>query len=179
MTETMIRTRSGRYLDLANPDPADILLEDIAVALSRVPRFNGHTTPFYSVAQHSTFTGRMISGKNRLKGYLHDASEAYIADIPTPAKRLMPDYYVVEARLMSAVARAFGLPDGFQHEDVVKEADLTMLFWERDAMIDKDIEWLIEDQHPGGTIQERFPTWRPWNSTEAANNFYAEVVSQL
>ena len=179
VTPTMIRTRSGRYLDFANPDPADIQLEDIAVALSRAPRFSGHTREFYSVAQHSIFVGRMIAGKGRLKGYLHDASEAYLADVATPAKQLLPEYYVLESRVMGAIAQAFGLHEGFQHDADVKSADVAMLFYERDAMIDKDIEWTIENQHPGGTIYDHFPNWKPWSSDVAAENFYAEVLSQL
>lgn len=175
-----IRTRSGAFLDFNDPDPDTILLEDIAVALSRAPRFNGHTGPFYSVAQHSVYVGRLISDvEQRVKGLLHDASEAYIADVPTPAKRLMPDYYRLEASVMSAVAKKFGLPEGFQHEDVVTQADRAMLFLERDAMIDDSVIWTNEEDHPGGKITDRFPSWEPWDSEKAAVIFYNEVLAAL
>jgi len=173
-----IRTRSGSFLSFENPDPKDINLEDIAVALSRAPRFNGHTTPFYSVAQHSVYVGRLM-GQGKLKGLLHDASEAYLADVPTPAKRLMPDYYALELKVMAAVAQKFNLPDGFQHEDEVVAADRAALFLERDAMIDDSIEWQNEDQHPGFKITDVFPDWKPWDSETAASIFYNEVLSRL
>lgn len=172
-----IRTRSGEFLDFSDPNSDSIKLEDIAVALSRAPRFNGHTGPFYSVAQHSVYVGRLIEGPDRIKGLLHDASEAYLADVPTPAKRLMPDYYNLEAKVMRAVATAFGLPDTFWHEDVVVQADRAMLFLERDAMISDREVWTNEDQHPGGKITDRFPSWEPWSSEKAAVIFYNEVVA--
>lgn len=173
-----IRTRSGNFLDFSDPNPADINLEDIAVALSRAPRFNGHTGPFYSVAQHSVFVGRMM-GNDPIRGYLHDASEAYLADVPTPAKRLMPDYYALEKKVMTAVAAKFGLKDGFQHDDDVAVADSNMLFLERDAMIDDQIEWMNEHHHPGFTIKEVFPDWKPWDSATASVIFYNEVLARL
>lgn len=178
VSPSMIRTRSGRYLDFSDPDPADINLEDIAVALSRAPRFSGHTGPFYSVAQHSLYVGRMMAG-NHLKGYLHDGSEAYLADVATPAKQLIPEYYVLESKVMGAIAKAFNLNEGFQHDEDVKKADVAMLFYERDAMIGSDIRWIIEDQHPGGTIYDHFPDWEPWSSDLAAVKFYDEVRSLL
>lgn len=178
VTPTMIRTRSGRYLDFANPSPEDISLEDIAVALSRAPRFSGHTREFYSVAQHSLYVGRLMT-RNRLKGYLHDGSEAYLADVATPAKQLIPEYYVLEEKVMGAIAERFSLDKGFQHSREVKMADVAMLFYERDVLIGTDIRWTIEDQHPGGTIYDHFPDWKPWSSEVAASKFYDEVSSLL
>lgn len=174
-----IRTRSGSFLSFENPNPEDIHLEDIAVALSRAPRFNGHTTPFYSVAQHSVFVARLMPFEHSLKGLLHDASEAYLADVPTPAKRLMPDYYALETKVMAAVAKRFGMDDSFQnHEEVIK-ADRAMLFMERDAMIDDSISWSNEDQHPGLKLKEVFPNWEPWDSQTAASIFYNEVLARI
>jgi len=178
VSPSMIRTRSGRYLDFSDPDPADINLEDIAVALSRAPRFSGHTREFYSVAQHSLYVGRSMP-VNPLAGYLHDASEAYLADVATPAKQLIPEYYVLEEKVMGAIAERFSLDKGFQHSREVKMADVAMLFYERDALIGTDIRWTIEDQHPGGSIYDHFPDWKPWSSEVAASKFYDEVSSLL
>lgn len=174
-----IRTRSGAFLSFENPSHEAITLEDIAVALSRAPRFNGHTDPFYSVAQHSVYVARLMKGDAQLKGLLHDASEAYLADVPTPAKRLMPDYYKLEAKVMDAVATKFSLNSGFQHDADVAQADRAMLFMERDVMIDDSIAWSNEDQHPGMNMLEQFPNWRPWSSEEAASVFYNEVLARI
>lgn len=179
ISPSAIRTRSGSFLDFAAPDPAAIHLEDIAVALSRAPRFNGHTGPFYSVAQHSVFVGRLLSGDFQLKGLLHDASEAYLADVPTPAKRLMPDYQVLEQRLMDAVAVKFCLPADFYRDPTVMQADRAMLFMERDAMIDDSIRWNNEDEHPGTRLLDLFPNWEPWDSEFAASIFYNEVLARI
>lgn len=174
-----IRTRSGSFLSFENPNPDDIHLEDIAVALSRAPRFNGHTGPFYSVAQHSVFVARLMPPEHQLKGLLHDGSEGYLADVPTPAKRLMPDYYALESKVMAAIARRFGLEEGFQnHEEVVK-ADRAMLFMERDQMIDDTISWSNEEDHPGTSLTELFPMWRPWTPEEAASSFYNNVLARI
>ena len=181
VNKTSVRTRSGIYLDIADPKETDFELTDICVALSRVPRFNGHTSVPYSVAQHSYFVGQLMKrwGVNPLGGYLHDASEAYISDIPSPAKSLLPEYYVVEERLMSKIAGRFGLEKGFQHTAVVKEADKDMLFYERDQLISKDVRWQIEDQHPGGSIFDHFPSWTPWDSETAAVRLYDSIVREL
>jgi len=177
-----IRTRSGSFLDFQNPQPDAIHLEDIAVALSRAPRFNGHTGPFYSVAQHAVFVARFIDrDRDQVSpvskyGLHHDDSEAYLADVPTPAKRLMPEYYALEMKVMSAVATKFDLPQDFQTHGLVIEADRAMLFMERDQMIDDTVRWTNEDQHPGLKLLEVFPDWEPWSSEKAASIFYSEAL---
>ena len=91
----MLETVTGKLIDVNNPDPASIDIEDIAWGLSRMPRFCGHTIAAVppSVAQHCIFVSDMIlhHTNNReaaLVGLLHDASEAYIGDIPSPVKRI-------------------------------------------------------------------------------------------
>ena len=103
-------TRSGRMLDLLNPDPSQINLQDISHALSRVCRYAGNTEPLYTVAQHSLLVSAFCSQENKLWGLLHDAAEAYLGDVPKPVKDLCPDYRAIEARIERAVADYFGLP---------------------------------------------------------------------
>jgi hypothetical protein len=111
---------SGRRLDLINPAPVDIEIEDIAHGLARVARWNGQTHgghPF-SVAQHSiiveeimTQTGREVSGKWRLAALLHDAPEYVIGDMISPFKAALGlDYKDFEERLQQAIHIRFGLP---------------------------------------------------------------------
>lgn len=98
-----IVTSTGRQLNLLSPDPAAIEIEDIATALSRAPRFAGHTLVPYSVAQHSVLVSHvcesyLLAGDEQycLAALLHDAHEAYIGDISRPLKRAIN---LVAARL--------------------------------------------------------------------------------
>ncbi|WP_272976002.1 hydrolase [Deinococcus geothermalis] len=113
--DAWIQLYSGVAFDLLNPDPATIHPQDIAVALSRQPRFGGHTLRPYSVAQHSLVVAHLlqITGHGPavvLQGLLHDATEAFVVDVPRPLKALLPEYRVIEDRVWRAVAARFDLP---------------------------------------------------------------------
>lgn len=108
-----IRTASGVYINVFDPDPDTILIEDIAHALSHVPRWTGHTTHHLSVAHHSVnCASETMYNVNlehlTLTALLHDASEAYLADIATPIKRHIAKYYEIEDGLMKVIAKKFG-----------------------------------------------------------------------
>jgi uncharacterized protein len=114
------RMLSGRRLDLLDPSPVDIALEDIAHGLARVARWNGQTLgphPF-SVAQHSVVVEELCvalcpdwPAKWRLAALLHDASEYVIGDMISPFKAALGmDYRVFEERLTAAIHMQFGLP---------------------------------------------------------------------
>jgi hypothetical protein len=85
-----IVTYTGRRFHFLDPKIDEISIEDIAHALSNVCRFTGHTKRFYSVAEHSCLVSALCD--NRLEGLLHDASEAYMSDLSSPLKMLVPDY---------------------------------------------------------------------------------------
>jgi uncharacterized protein len=104
-----IRTRSGRYVDMIDPDPETLELGDIAHALSRVPRFGGHLPWEWSVAQHSLLVASMVPAEHKLQALLHDASEAFLCDIPSPLKAHLPEYKTIEQRMMQAIATRFGM----------------------------------------------------------------------
>lgn len=103
-----IRTFTGKYINVFDPNPDLICIEDIAHGLSMQCRFGGHTTHFYSVAQHSIEVSLMCSEPHELAGLLHDASEAYLLDIPRPIKKQLSGYKEVEGRLMKVIAEKFG-----------------------------------------------------------------------
>ena len=114
------RMLSGRRLDLLDPSPLDIEIEDIAHGLARVARWNGQTAGdhAFSVAQHSVLVERLtaetsprLTREARLMALLHDASEYVIGDLISPFKAAVGiDYKDFELRLLEAIHVRFGLP---------------------------------------------------------------------
>ena len=114
------RMLSGRRLDLLDPSPLDIEIEDIAHGLARVARWNGQTRGphIFSVAQHSVLVERIVAAIDpglparwRLIALLHDAPEYVIGDMISPFKAVIGESYkTVEARLQSAIHLRFSLP---------------------------------------------------------------------
>ena len=136
------RMLSGRRLDLLDPSPLDIEIEDIAHGLARVARWNGQTIGdhAYSVAEHcvlvSDICGLIRPGwpdKWRLAALLHDAPEYVIGDMISPFKTALGfDYKAFEHRLESAIHMRFGLPVDLPQtvEDIIKRADKASAFFE-------------------------------------------------
>ena len=99
--DNTLGTISGKRVHIMNPLREEITIEDIAYALSHVARYNGHTKMRYTVGQHvimvcKELKARGYSPMTQLFGLLHDASEAYIVDMPTPIKVMLPDYLKLE-----------------------------------------------------------------------------------
>lgn len=133
-TINCIRTFSGIYIDIMKPEKDMILLEDIAHGLSHVCRYAGQIGNFYSVAQHSVYVSSLLSDKQlQLDALLHDATEAYLQDIPSPIKALLPDYRNVEDRLMKVIAEKYGVQYPFLYR--IKWADRALLEFEWNSMI--------------------------------------------
>ena len=129
-----LETVSGRKIDVSNPNPADIVIEDIAWALSRMPRFSGHSIPYvpYSVAQHCIQVAEDLKEYGpdvQLYGLLHDAAEAYINDLPSPVKHIPEIHAVIkklENSLMDVIYTALKItPPTEEQEALVKIADKT------------------------------------------------------
>ncbi|MGK7650963.1 HD domain-containing protein [Roseovarius sp. B08] len=126
---------SGRRLDLLDPTPVDIEIEDIAHGLAFVARWNGQTNGdfAYSVAEHSLLVERLYSRlvprpepKWQLAALLHDAPEYVIGDMISPVKNAVgPGYDVLDKRLAAAVHLRFGLPATIpaQVKKTIKKAD--------------------------------------------------------
>lgn len=132
-TKDCVRTKSGVYVNVIDPDPNTLHLGDIAHALGKVQRFGGHLPVGWSVAQHSLLVASMAPEGMQLEALLHDASEAFLCDIPAPLKAHLPDYRAIEERMMLAIAKRFGmqwpLPPG------VKAADARALNVEWDLLM--------------------------------------------
>lgn len=129
-----IQTFSGRRFHLEGTDPEELQLEDICHALAHLGRFTGHTTRLYTVAEHSILVDEivlMMRGDDpmlRLQALLHDATEAYLADIAAPFKGALGNYYNLEETVHRRIADKFGLPHTL--DPVIKEADWIALFAE-------------------------------------------------
>ncbi|MDT8344466.1 MAG: HD family hydrolase [Thermohalobaculum sp.] len=136
------RMLSGRRLDLLDPSPLDIEIEDIAHGLARVARWNGQTVgdhPF-TVAEHSLLVERIFGtlkpkapAAERLAALLHDAPEYVIGDMISPFKAALGlDYRAFEHRLMAAVHIRFGLapttPEALEKQ--IKRADRLAAWFE-------------------------------------------------
>ena len=129
------RMLSGRRLDLLDPSPLDVELDDIAHGLARVARWNGQTSGDYifSVAQHVLLVEALaranqprLDSRTRLALLLHDAPEYVIGDMISPFKAVIGDSYkAVENRLLGAIHLRFGLPSRLPEETtaLIKTAD--------------------------------------------------------
>jgi 5'-deoxynucleotidase YfbR-like HD superfamily hydrolase len=136
------RMLSGRRLDLLDPSPFDIEIEDIAHGLARVARWNGQTVGdhAFSVAQHSFVVEEIaahirpgLAPRWRLAALLHDAPEYVIGDMISPFKAALGlDYHTFEARLEAAIHHRFGLPARVPApiKALIKTADRACAFFE-------------------------------------------------
>lgn len=151
VTDASIWTGST-YMDLANPNPAEIHLAEIARALSRIARFNGLTSRFYSVAEHCvncvTAFDLHAAGDIYTDPYLrdiaqdilmHDAAEAYLGDMVSPLKQLLPAYRTLEAHMQAAIAARFNL--GGTAPEWVRRVDIEMLAAEKLALMPGAGDW--------------------------------------
>lgn len=135
-----ITTYSGLDFDYLKPLTSSICIEDIAQALSHECRFAGHLSNFYSVAQHCLLISTIVPEEFALEALLHDATEAYCKDIPSPLKRLLPDYQAIEQQVDTVIRETFGLPA--EISAIVHYCDLVMLTTERQELdIDDGKEW--------------------------------------
>lgn len=135
-TPYSIRTYSGQYFNMKDIDPDTILIEDIAHALSMQCRFGSHLPTFYSVGQHSVHCWDKASPPNKKAALLHDASEAYMFDMPSPFKVLFPEFVSVEEKLMGIIADKFGFKYPLVRE--VKDIDYEMLITEWEGLMLSD-----------------------------------------
>jgi len=140
------RMLSGRRLDLLDPSPLDIEIEDIAHGLARVARWNGQTNGehAFSVAEHSllveSIAGELeplLDRRFRLASLIHDAPEYVIGDLISPFKAALAlDYRAFEAKLLAAIHLRFGVPAELAPDitKLIKRADKIAAYYEATAL---------------------------------------------
>lgn len=133
--ESFIETRKGNKVYVQDPQPDQFDIEDIAYALSNTCRFNGHSAGFLSVAEHSVLVAQRLPRELQLSGLLHDATEAYLGDIPSPIKQFLPDYKKLEAAFETAIEDKFNLQLTEGGRALIKNADIDALFTEAHYLI--------------------------------------------
>lgn len=145
------QTYRGVMFHITNPSADELLFDDIAHALAYQCRFNGHTTAFYSIAQHSVLVARCLSeqfGETHVAwlrtALFHDSAEAYMGDMVRPLKITDAHFRRVEAQLEEVIAQRFNLL--FPMPYLIKRADNAVLLAERNALMS--------------------PPPRPWSQTE-------------
>jgi 5'-deoxynucleotidase YfbR-like HD superfamily hydrolase len=180
------RMLSGRRLDLLDPSPLDVEVEDIAHGLSRVARWNGQTTGrwAFTVAQHSLLVEGLVGRFRptaprawRLAALLHDAPEYVIGDLITPFKAAVGfDYKALEVRLQTAVHLRFGLPARMPKSAAVliKRADRAAAYLEATQLAGfSSLEGHRFFGRPRGLETLRLDAWPP---TEAKERFLARFA---
>ena len=164
-----IRLRSGKYLDLRDPQPDQFTFADIAGALAKLCRFGGQCEWFYSVAEHSYHCAKQAAAdgqclETQAACLLHDAAEAFIGDIVKPLKIMLPEYLVIERRLEAVIFEKF-LVQFHREESVVREIDRAMLVAERRFLFSRDaVEGHGENDVRRLTVE--FKRWKPGDAEE-------------
>ncbi len=188
------RMLSGRRLDLLDPSPLDVEIEDIAHGIARVARWNGQTVGdhAYSVAQHSLFVEAIarridptLSADGQLAVLLHDAPEYVIGDMISPFKAVIGgDYKMVEARLQAAIHLRFGLPAASPKPvaKLAKRADIVSAYFEATELAGfDDREAAKYFGRPNGFPLDGDDAWRqllvPWPTSVAQERFLGRFAT--
>ncbi|WP_330114894.1 phosphohydrolase [Pseudomonas sp. JS3066] len=170
---TWILTRSGKRFDLQSPSAKMVDAADIAYSLGQLCRFNGHTGAFYSVAQHSIIVADLVPAEHQLQALLHDAAEAYVGDMASPLKKMLPEYRQIELRVWHAICAHFHIEP--ELAPCVQDADLIALATERrDLMPAHPDAW----ECLAGT-QPMAARITPWSPTEATTHFHYRLLDLL
>lgn len=172
-----IQTVSGKKFDALEPTAAMVDILDIAHALSKLCRYNGHVREFYSVAQHCSLGSITLREMNypervQLQFLLHDASEFVLADVPRPFKKYLKNYYEIEAGIQKVIFEKYGLPSEMLQQ--VIDMDNRMLRTEAEQLFDFAPldDWHLSCGEP--VAMEIYPL-----EPEAARHQFLSIFSEL
>lgn len=161
-----IQTWTGRVMHPVEPDPSEIEIDDIANALARQCRYGGHCLRFYSVAEHCVLLADYAAPEHAFCALMHDASEAYLIDIPRPLKPALVGYHAIEDRLMMMIAAKFDFR--WPPAPEVKRLDAAIVTDERHQNMESNG---IADRLWGATLPALGVTLQFWTPEIAAIEF--------
>ncbi|TDR94317.1 metal dependent phosphohydrolase [Enterovirga rhinocerotis] len=180
---------SGRRLDILDPSPLDVELDDIAHGIARVPRWNGQTVGAYpySVAQHSCLVEAIaaeldpgLTDAARLAVLLHDAPEYVVGDVITPLKAALGGAFgEIEHRLHAVIHIAFGLPPEASPElrRLIKRADRSAAWLEATSLAGFSLEEAVQTFGRPDTPPDNVGhLLEPWPTEDAQARFRARVL---
>ena len=176
-----LQTVSGRWVNPFDPDPEQLDPGDIARALANQCRFGGHSRAFYSVAQHSVIVSRLVEerggdAEDVFAALMHDASEAYLGDMPHPLKHRSPlgaAFKEAERHLEAAIRARFGI-----RADVpeIKRADRALLATERRAFSAES--WHCPELEGVEPLDLELEAWSPDRAAEVFAARFAELAAR-
>jgi hypothetical protein len=176
-----LQTVSGRWVNPFDPDPAQLDIGDIARALSNQCRFGGHCRVFYSVAQHSVHVSELIEQRGGdveevFAALMHDASEAYLGDMPHPIKHRSPlgaAFRDAEKHLERAIHERFAIRT---ETPEIKPADRALLATERRAFMVETWDWPeLDGVQP---LELELTAWPPDQAEREFSRRFAELQSR-
>jgi hypothetical protein len=172
-----MQTGSNQELDFAAEEWIILPIEIIARALSNICRYNGHSSRYYSVAEHCVLISHLVPQELALAALLHDASEAYVGDMPSGLKRFMGlNFKDLEHKATMAVARGYGLSYEQLESPVIKSLDKRILIEEGAALMPPHAFWdkLKQELEPTGAVLE---CWTPEVANQKFLARYAELTA--
>lgn len=166
-----MQTYTGRRFYPLDPRPDEVDAADIAHALSLLCRYGGHVDRFYSVAEHCVLMSRVVEPEHALAALLHDATEAYVVDVPRPLKRQLVGYADIEEQVWFSIAYAFRVDFALPAE--VDEADNRILLTERTALMPRAERWGVDDEYEPLPVE--IECWSPATAERAYLDRLAEL----
>ena len=176
-----LQTVSGRWVNPFDPDPAQLDAGDIARALANQCRFGGHSRVFYSVAQHSVIVSQLVEERGGdvedvFAALMHDASEAYLGDMPHPLKHRSPlgaAFKEAEDHLERSIRDRFAIKPDVPE---IKRADRALLATERRAFSAETWHWPeLDGVEP---LDRELEAWSPDAAAEAFSKRFAELEAR-
>jgi uncharacterized protein len=175
-----LQTVSGRWVNPFDPDPEQLDAGDIARALANQCRFGGHCRVFYSVAQHSVVVSRLVEerggdAEDAFAALMHDATEAYLGDMPHPLKHRSPlgaAFREAERDLERAIRERFAIKPDVPE---IKRADRALLATERRAFSSELWHWPeLEGVEP---LDLELDAWPPDDAARVFAARFAELTA--
>ena len=158
MSTSRIKLLSGGFYDFIDLEQSVYNIEDIAHNLSRICRYTGAIEKHYSVGQHSVLVSYAVEREHALAALLHDASEAFMNDINSPLKALLPGYKRIEKKVEKEIFKRFGLK--FPMHPSIKVADTNI--------------FQAEDYYLRGNVNKLGPYFKPvvaWTAAKSKKKF--------